>query len=107
MEAGTSDMRWAQGTVRRLTLARGIVHWTFTDERNTPIPFPPLKEDGDNTKELKARDRVLRKLAPEDSAFIYKSINEHNQAMTEEEADTFFENASNGSVESPMLSQSQ
>lgn len=97
MEAGSSDMKWAQGTVRRMTLVRGIVSWTFTDERNVPMPWPALSRDEDPAKVYKMRDQILRTLDPKDSAFIYGEVNKRNQAMTSEEADTFFENASNGS----------
>ncbi len=54
------------GRLKRLTLQRAIVSWTFTDEHSKPLPLS---------------EQCIRELAPEDSNYILSAINAINQPM--------------------------
>lgn len=58
------------GRVKRLTIARAIVSWTFTDEQNRPLP---LNEDS------------IKGLAGEDSQYILDQVNAMNKPLSEDE----------------------
>lgn len=91
---GDQTVDMAIGTIRHLSLVRGIESWTFTDSNGQPIPFPPL-----GSKEaMVARRAALKDLAPEDTAFIYAEINQLNQPMSPEEKKDSPTPAMNGSV---------
>lgn len=58
------------GRNKRLTLQRGIVSWTLTDEQNRPLPF---------------NEQSIRGLHPIDSQYIFEQINALNQPLTDDE----------------------
>ena len=58
------------GRLKRLTLQRAIVSWTFTDEQGRPLPLS---------------EQSIRELAPEDSMYILSAINAINQPMLPDE----------------------
>jgi hypothetical protein len=62
--------RMYAGRNKRLTLQRGIVSWTFTDEQGVPLPLSELS---------------IRGLAPVDSQFIYDQIQALNAPLTDAE----------------------
>jgi hypothetical protein len=93
MTVGEADMSMKWGTTRRLTLIRGIESWTFTDDHNRSIPFPPFKND---PKVIAARTEALAGLASEDSNFIYGELNKRNQPMSEVEQEKLLTSASPG-----------
>ncbi len=58
------------GRNKRLTLQRGIVSWTLTDEHNKPLPVS---------------EQSIRELASVDSQFIFDEISALNKPMSESE----------------------
>lgn len=86
VSAGAADMQMKLGTAQRLTIIRGIDSWTFTDENNNPMPWPPLsRNESDNLAICQQREQILKSVFPEDRLFIYNAINALNQPMSEEE----------------------
>lgn len=66
------------GRNKRLTLERGIVSWTLTDEQNRPLPL---------------NEQSIRGLAPEDSQFILSEIQALNTHLSAAEKKDSLTNA--------------
>lgn len=77
------------GRMKRLTLMRGIVSWTFTDEHGKPLDL--------NESNIKA-------LASEDSNYILSAINALNAPMMPSEKKDSSTNATTGIEEKPKPS---
>ena len=98
------NMKMLLGKTQRLTLLRGIVGWTFTDEQNQPLPWPALSSNpASNVAIFKIRDKSLAQVASEDRGYISAAINELSQPMSEEEKKASEMSAENGSLASPEL----
>ena len=95
------DMQWLldrtmggtlRGSTNLLTLMRGIVSWTLTDERGLGLPWPEMSEmDWDNplSKAYKARMESLEGLMQEDINFLVVRLNELNAPNSREEQEAF------------------
>lgn len=67
---GNGQPQMHAGRNKRLTLQRGIVSWTFTDEQNVPLPL---------------NDQSIRSLAKVDSQYIYDQIEALNTPLSDAE----------------------
>lgn len=76
-------MQYRLGTSRRLTMLRGIVSWTLTDELGNTLPLT---------------EESIKDLMPEDADYIYSEINALNQPMTEDQKKRSSTNVGGGSV---------
>lgn len=68
--AGLDDKaqpRMYAGRNKRLTLQRGIVSWTLTDENNNPLPL---------------NEASIKSLAQEDSQYIFNEIQALNKPLS-------------------------
>ena len=77
------------GRHKRLTLQRGIVSWTFTDEHSRPLDL--------NESNIKA-------LASEDSTYIFSAIQALNAPMLPDEKKDSSMSATSGTQEKQSLS---
>lgn len=69
------------GRIKRLTLLRGIVSWTLTDEHGKPLPLS---------------EQNIKSLANEDSQYIFSAIQALNQPMLPSEKKESSMTATNG-----------
>lgn len=67
---GSGKVSIHAGRTKRLTVLRGIVSWTLTDEQGRP---------------LKLNEESVKGLAPEDSQFILDEINRLGAPLTNQE----------------------
>lgn len=72
------------GRTKRLTILRGIVSWTFTDEQG---------------KQMKLDEQSIKSLAPEDSQYILDEINRLGAPMTTQEKKDSSMNATTGTAD--------
>jgi hypothetical protein len=105
MTAGQMDMRILGGTSQKLTLIRCIESWTFTDENNQPLPWPPLSmREADNIAIYQIREQSLAYVFPEDRNYIFNEITELSKPMTKEEKKGSSMSVSPGSQENHATS---
>jgi hypothetical protein len=99
-----------RGSTNLLTLMRGIVSWTLTDERGIGLPWPEMGEaDWDNpmSKAYQARMASLSSLMQEDVNFLVNRLNALNAPNSKEEQEAFLASTGAGNPAAPSPSTAQ